>query len=931
MLKNAVLFLFTSVFLLVLICPQSGLSQKGMRETKEEHYERLAREAGIPTKMAKPTGFLDRKKALLDYGKIRTEVQNTNLMGYSRVVKAFEFPKGSNIHYQWCQGLFVAGKLGGEKRVSNSTLGTVGLAEDHWEPLGGYDSGVFTNGIAMSTKPESWPGTWPADAAPIGSLGFPGVYPDGEVAGTAEAFWVAVDDDPSCKQPTPLHVKSYGRALQWSSVIAEDFIVWKFVIENTGTETIEDCYTGIVTEMDCPEEGEDEWMDDFAVFVSADEDSVLGNFLYIWDGDDRAEGVLEKGIAWQGLKMLETPVGPDGKQIGLTTLAIATYDDFYSCPDQATAYDWIAGGIDPIDNIEPHPMDLTQTPNTYGPDVMSWHASGPFDLAPGEKVTFTVANIFGINKADLLANTKLCQTVYDLNYKTANPPAQPIVTAVPGDQQVTLYWDADPSESDVDGFTGTNAFEGYKIYRSDDRGLSWGDPITNELGIPVAYVPIAECDLVNDITGASPIDPHFNLGSDTGLFHKYTNKNLKNGVEYWYAVCAYDRDDLFEGTVPVPPMANPQQSNAYYPNDNTVAVIPQARQAGWSTSSVTAVTHPSGNSQGSISVDIVDPNEVVAGTYEVSFVIDPDFGTLVTVTLGGSTVLDPTPVVGPDDPDVDKLSVFNGIRLIAVDAESGWNEDECGQVVGDNLDWGFWDFENPYGSGMSDDYEVRFTEGGSIAWQYSDPYGPVNVPYEIWNITTGMQINNDVYDRGDESFDIPNRDYIFPTNTPYEPSAYISTWPDDYNYYFRFTEGSTFEIGDIYRIVTYKPFSGEDKYEFTATAAIVDATKEDLDNITVVPNPYAITSSYEYSQTPWEKELQFHHLPDECTIRIFTLSGELVQILNHVEGDDGYRGPGVQAWNLWTYNSQEVAFGVYIYHIDAKGIGKKLGKFAIIK
>lgn len=122
MLKNAVLFLFTSVFLLVLICPQSGLSQKGMRETKEEHYERLAREAGIPTKMAKPTGFLDRKKALLDYGKIRTEVQNTNLMGYSRVVKAFEFPKGSNIHYQWCQGLFVAGKLSGEKRVLTQPL-----------------------------------------------------------------------------------------------------------------------------------------------------------------------------------------------------------------------------------------------------------------------------------------------------------------------------------------------------------------------------------------------------------------------------------------------------------------------------------------------------------------------------------------------------------------------------------------------------------------------------------------------------------------------------------------------------------------------------------------------------------------------------------------------------------------------------------------
>ncbi|MFQ5772641.1 MAG: hypothetical protein ACE5HX_19045, partial [bacterium] len=214
---------------------------------------------------------------------------------------------------------------------------------------------------------------------------------------------------------------------------------------------------------------------------------------------------------------------------------------------------------------------------------------------------------------------------------------------------------------------------------------------------------------------------------------------------------------------------------------------------------------------------------------------------------------------------------------------------------------------------------------------YSSPYGPVNVPYEVWNITTNMQINSDVYDRGDESFDIGNKDYIVPVNTPYDGTTYISTWPDDYNYFWRFSTDSKYHVGDVFRLVTFKTFTTNDKYSFTATAATISATKKDLDEIRVVPNPYAITSSYESSEQEWVKELQFHGLPEKCDIRIFTLSGNLVRILHHEPGDAGYRGPAVQAWNLWNYNEQEVAFGVYIFYVRAEGVGEKLGKFAIIK
>ena len=926
MYKGHRVILFLSLIFLVVLGSSALMAQR-LDMTKAEYYSVLCDKLGMNNALLeKPSAFADRKYALLDVGKVRTEILNTNRLGYSREMITWEYPKGSGITYQWCQAFLVGGKIDGQKRFSCAARGCYeDINENHFEPYAGYDSGVGDNGIAMSNRPESWATAWPADSGPIGADGFPGVRENGDVAGDAEAFWVAGDDLPDCQQANPLHVKTYGRALQWSSPLADDFIVFKYYITNVGTQTIEDCYVGLHTDLDAPEQGSGEWMDDYAKYIDIADDPILGNMLYLWDGDDKSEGYLSKGVAWQGLKFLETPRDAEGNELGLTTLFVATYDDFF-WTTQEEAYNALSSGITPIHNVDPHPNDWFNIPNTYGPDVTSMHASGPFDLAPGETVTFTCANIFGANEAELLANTTLCQLLYDQDYNTAQPPPAPIVTAVPGDQQVTLYWDAEPSESGIDPLTGNNAFEGYKIYRSLDRGMTWGDEIVNAMGTTVGYVPIAQYDLKNDIKGISDSDPLFFQGDDTGLKHKYVDRNLKNGVQYWYAVCAYDHEDVL-GELVIPPLENARSIGF----TNTVTVIPQGRQAGWSSSLVSDVEHTAGISAGTVTVEVLHPEEVVAGTYQVGFDQDPDLGTVVEVTLNGTSVLGPLPVIAPDDPNLDQFPVFNGMRLSAVDAETGIDEDATGAVVGDALWLGYWDFEYAAGSGMADDYEVRFTEGGSIGWQYSSPYGPVQVPFELWNITTDMQINCDVYDRGDVSFDIPNSDYIMPTNTPYDGTAWVSSYPDDYNYYFRFSTDSEYNVGDIFRVVTFKSFTPNDVYQFTATGATVSTDESVLDDITVVPNPYVVTSSYEFHETEWVKELQFHNLPAECDIRIFTLSGELVTILHHRAGEEGYRGPNIHAWNLWSYNDQEVAFGVYLYHVEAPGIGEKLGKFAVIK
>jgi len=232
---------------------------------------------------------------------------------------------------------------------------------------------------------------------------------------------------------------------------------------------------------------------------------------------------------------------------------------------------------------------------------------------------------------------------------------------------------------------------------------------------------------------------------------------------------------------------------------------------------------------------------------------------------------------------------------------------------------------------INHDYEVEFTsEQYDIypIWRffgYNDPIGKVN--FKITDLTTGEQIYPIFEDRGSYNGEYDNGERIILSHTPY------GTDPADYSGYYTklWAGGGDPAVGDKVTFKTYKPYTASDTYSFSTTKAKVEATETDLKQIIVVPNPYAITSSYEYSQTPWVKEVQFHHLPEQCTISIFTVSGELVRILHHEPGSEGYRGPSIEAWNLWTYNDQEVAFGVYIYHVKAEGIGEQSGKFAIIK
>ncbi len=57
------------------------------------------------------------------------------------------------------------------------------------------------------------------------------------------------------------------------------------------------------------------------------------------------------------------------------------------------------------------------------------------------------------------------------------------------------------------------------------------------------------------------------------------------------------------------------------------------------------------------------------------------------------------------------------------------------------------------------------------------------------------------------------------------------------------------------------------------------------------------------------------------------MSGKLVQTFEH----NSTIADGQEAWNLVSRDGMDIAYGIYVYHVEAPGIGEKIGRFAIIK
>ena len=100
----------------------------------------------------------------------------------------------------------------------------------------------------------------------------------------------------------------------------------------------------------------------------------------------------------------------------------------------------------------------------------------------------------------------------------------------------------------------------------------------------------------------------------------------------------------------------------------------------------------------------------------------------------------------------------------------------------------------------------------------------------------------------------------------------------------------------------------------------------DVSNIGVVPNPYKVQSGFKENEHL--RQIRFTNLPEKCTIKIFTLTGEHVSTIQHENAESGNVW-----WDMRTVNNQEVAPGLYLFHVEQLGNSNDsfVGKFAVVR
>jgi len=129
------------------------------------------------------------------------------------------------------------------------------------------------------------------------------------------------------------------------------------------------------------------------------------------------------------------------------------------------------------------------------------------------------------------------------------------------------------------------------------------------------------------------------------------------------------------------------------------------------------------------------------------------------------------------------------------------------------------------------------------------------------------------------------------------------------------------EPGTVIRIDTWRPLSATDTFTVTTTAPILK-NKKKLEQISVFPNPYFGANPFSTLQ---QNYMRFTDLPQKVIIRIFTLSGQLVQKIEK-ESDSPWLD-----WDLRNRDGKAVASGIYIAHLDMPHIGKKIMKLAVVQ
>ena len=703
-------------------------------------------------------------------GNVATTVDNFGYVGgYSHFgYPSGEFPRNSGHNYlaeiRYWMG---AETIGGDTLVANTAddfqaVLDLSLGDEPYDILLSTDTMRFysydpddTVGLGDGNPAQGWR-VWNTDSAawiyepnfrPSDSQYFPG----GPLALQESHYRF---NDAAINNTSLMGLDMTHTVMQWNYCYNEDILFVTLDVTNASATDYPNFAFGLYVDLDIggPDgTGENGRLEDLVATDSAQ------NLAWIYDTDhwDRGWG-SKTGI--MGTKMLETP-----DDVGIT--GFFTDDWAYLPEDDPGRYEVMTtNGYSPL---------LAPTDQFYVQCV-----SG-INLTAGKTVRIVYALIAGEDEDDFLANAETAQMLYDNNFVGPQPPITPVLQVRSGDSKAYIYW-SDTSETSVDPLSGEMDFSGYKLYRSNNQGKTWGDPIynTGNSCLLLDYEPIATYNVL------SPSDPIPHSFIDTGLY---------NGVEYWYCLVAMDKPDTATG---LDALQSGFSTAGQAPN--VVAARPCPDPAGHYSAETSLEHLYTGDdvpSEGSVTPIVFDKAALTGATYRVVFQDDP-YGPLwhmLNVNTGDTVLADQFEANQPEN----LVEVVEGLRIVVKSGDRLPRSAVQTAFAGSDTTMNMTDFYGPAIPNFTGDttnvwgdvhfrstYELRVTGDTTLAPSAIEYWsgGPIfEVPFEVWNTTSNERVSAAVYDYDLDGLWSGN-DLLVIVNYPYDPVGDLTA--DAFPYYY---------------------------------------------------------------------------------------------------------------------------------------------------
>ncbi len=662
-----------------------------------------------------------------------------------------------------------------------------------------------------------------------------------------------------------------------------------------------------------------------------------------------------------------------------------------------------------------------QGKNYHGGDRYLLGTFGPLTMAPGDEqeIIFAIIGGQGTSYLNSLAEVKkmlpYTEAIFQAGFKDVpRAPETPKLKAVAMGDKIVLNWgfDAERVRQIENEVHAGHVFEGYNMYQIkpvyDENSILSGNPARFE------KIKIATFDKINGVLAikawyydekkGESVFGTLQRGTDSGIkrhqivdWDYFNDCPLYRGSTYYFMVSAYNYNPQLKEFATF-------ESNGQIVELTLQEHIPGTRYL--ASAEDTIAFQKNQENDVYCQITVVDPSQLTGHDYEINFIRNQDtssnhygeiFWNLNDVTLQ-QTIIQNQPILAISNWEKNDGLFVDGlnIKLAAPEkkflriyqyADSDGPIDWASQydVIEDpymyvwhslssltddrfylssaiNEDWLSL---NPHPAYLGHDFEMRFTDEGSLFyWYYDSIQVSGQVPFEFWDVGPGtfedstddvrlIAIGNSgghtpgIFDYGlpDPAYGFPASDWIFVRYPLNEKGSYqafvqdINSGAPTFEWFNNSVEvfgnliicdwegsGNLPPTNVVIRFITPKYPDENSRITFTAPGKIendLELMKKDVEKINVFPNPYYAASSLE--KTRFEHFVTFNHLPPHAIIRIFTLNGALVRKLEKNDPSQFFR------WDLLNEKGWRVASGLYIVHIEMPELNKqKILKLMVI-